>query len=395
MSQRIVFWWNSACRSIMPLVRELSSLHSAGVRIVVKEEISTNRKNFGWTPEAGNGVQLDVLRKPYKSDLRSIVEEEQDSLHVFGGFQRQSVFLNAIGICKKKGVAFGVMAEAPINSNRGWRKAAKHVYLGSIVRFQTRFVESHARFLVCLSGRRYDECMRVGWPFDKIFPFGYFTAPPPMPTFEKHSNRGDKLRVLCLGALVEAKGVELLVDAAAWALRQGANLEINILGDGVLRTSLEERARRRGMSSNDIRFHGFVPDEEVQRFKAGSDLLVCPGYEEPWGIRINEGLQSGLALLCSDRIGASELVVASRAGLLFRSGDFGELAELLRWLSKNPKVVTEYKENALRFNPCIHPRIAARHFLSVLDYINGGGITRPGIPWDVLNDRTGGDSHAR
>lgn len=373
---RLVFWWPSACRSIMPLIRELAQLCEDGVRIVVQENLGPNRRQFGWQADSAGNAEYYVLPSEERwKAVQSILSDESQSLHVIGGYQRIPLHRRIIAFAQANKIAYGVMAEAPIHFDLGWKVFLKSVYLSTVIRRRTSQVAAQSLFFACLSGRQYDEVLKVGWPFEKIYPFGYF------PVGRSVKSRsliptGESCRLLYMGTLVKYKGVDLLLRAVATAQSMGARFVTEIVGDGPEKVRLQSLSKQLGLEGSVV-FHGFVADSTLDQIIELSDILVCPGIAEPWGIKINEAIQSGLATISSDRLGASKLISASGAGILFRSGDVGELAECIRCLSQNTEIISYYKMKADEYSPFIHPKEAARHFLEIVKYVNGEKIDRP------------------
>jgi glycosyltransferase involved in cell wall biosynthesis len=381
---KLVFWWSNACRSIMPLLRELAQTYDPGVRIIVEQELGPNRQKFGWKADSSGNAQLDVLPEQHsRRAIERILLEEADSLHIIGGYQRLPLHRYAISFAQARGISYGIMAEAPANLSLGFKRIAKDVYLKTALRLKTAWIVDKSNFFICLSGRRYDSVINAGWPLDKIYPFGYF---PEYQSDAARQRRGSNgaCRFICMGALLNYKGVDILLHAFSMARRLGAAFVADIVGDGAERLRLQALATDLGLEDC-VTFHGFVSDSALNQIIALSDVLVCPGKVEPWGIRVNEGLQRGLAIICSDRLGASELISASGAGILFRSGDAGELAEAVHTLARNQELVELYQQRSIDYAPQIHPKKAAQHLIQIIEHATGHSDDRPLALWQATS----------
>src|SRR5437867_3912598 len=74
-----------------------------------------------------------------------------------------------------------------------------------------------------------------------------FFAPPP-DSKAPDPSRADPLPViLSIGRLVEKKGFDILIDAAALLRRRGLKFKVEVVGEGPLRRSLEERIHSLGL----------------------------------------------------------------------------------------------------------------------------------------------------
>jgi glycosyltransferase involved in cell wall biosynthesis len=114
--------------------------------------------------------------------------------------------------------------------------------------------------------------------------------------------------VLSVGRLVPAKGMDLLLEAAARLQAEGLTFSLLVVGNGPQRGPLEERVRHLGLS--DIHFHGSEPPERMPAVYRSADVLVFPTLDDVWGLVINEALWSGLPALVSVYAGCAEELVA-------------------------------------------------------------------------------------
>ena len=138
------------------------------------------------------------------------------------------------------------------------------------------------------------------------------------------------------GRLIEAKGVDVLLDALAIGRARGQPLACVIVGDGRERTALEERAAHLGLT--DVSFAGEIAPDRLPALYAAVDILCLPSRDEPWGVVVNEAMSAGLRVVVSDVVGAApDLIRPGQNGDIFASGDPASLADaLLRTLELDP-----------------------------------------------------------
>jgi glycosyltransferase involved in cell wall biosynthesis len=106
------------------------------------------------------------------------------------------------------------------------------------------------------------------------------------------------------------------------------------VGDGVLRGELEAAAGETGWNS--IRFLGFRNQSEMPAMYDLCDVFVLPSRFEPWGLAINEVMNSGKAVIVSDAVGCAPNLVRDREnGRIFPRGDVEALREALVWTLAN------------------------------------------------------------
>ena len=133
--------------------------------------------------------------------------------------------------------------------------------------------------------------------------------------------------VLFCAKLQPWKGPQDLLEAFARA--NVPNSYLVFVGDGPLRTSIEQRAHVLGMSER-VRILGFVNQTQLPYMYAASDLLVLPSLYEPFGFVVNEAMLCGCPAAVSDRVGAKyDLVRHGETGYVFPAGNVDALAAIL------------------------------------------------------------------
>lgn len=156
--------------------------------------------------------------------------------------------------------------------------------------------------------------------------------PHPKPESRAALGLGQHARVMVfVGNLVPIKGVDQLVEA--WARLQqsrvvGSEDRLVIIGDGRCHADLERRVTTAGIGEN-VQFIGTVPQAEVSRWIAASDLLCLPSHHEGMPNVIVEAFASGVPVVATRVGGVPELVSEGVNGLLVPPGQIGALADKL------------------------------------------------------------------
>lgn len=157
--------------------------------------------------------------------------------------------------------------------------------------------------------------------------------------------------LLCVGAVVRAKGQDVLLDALAelthldWRCTVVGALDL----DPRFVDDLRDRARDVGIGDR-VRFTGALVGRHLEDAYAGTDLLVTASRRESYGMSVTEALARGIPVVTTDVGGLSEAVGSapdgSRPGLLFRGGDSTALAaHLERWLG-DPQLRAQLRRSA-------------------------------------------------
>ncbi len=139
---------------------------------------------------------------------------------------------------------------------------------------------------------------------------------------------GDPARLLYVGLLYDAKGLDVLLPAVAALLRDGRRVTLDIVGDGVLRAETEELAARLGLAERAVTFHGIRPKAEVGERMRGADLLVLSSRFENNPCVLLEALCCGLPVVAT-RVGGVPEIVDAAAGEIAEPGDVEAFAAAL------------------------------------------------------------------
>ncbi len=103
----------------------------------------------------------------------------------------------------------------------------------------------------------------------------------------------DQKIMLYVGRLAKEKNLPTLIDMAAKVLRENPSARLWMVGDGPYRLECTNLVRRAGIGDR-VRFVGFVPRQEVDRFYAAADLFVFASITETQGLVVQEAMSHGL-----------------------------------------------------------------------------------------------------
>jgi glycosyltransferase involved in cell wall biosynthesis len=140
--------------------------------------------------------------------------------------------------------------------------------------------------------------------------------------------------------LHEFKGVQYLLEAAE---RVPMDVEVNIVGDGPYRATLEAQAKR---GQTPVRFWGWLDRSapELRQLYQTSSIFVFPSEREGSPTVIQEAMSAGLAVIAADSAGTPEVV--GDAGMLVNPKDPAGIADALVHLATHPEAVEEYARRA-------------------------------------------------
>jgi glycosyltransferase involved in cell wall biosynthesis len=137
--------------------------------------------------------------------------------------------------------------------------------------------------------------------------------------------------ILSAGRLIPKKQPFVLLDAFR-RVRADRRCTLLLVGSGVCENELRGFVERNAIP--DIVFAGFLNQSEISNAYAASDVFVlASGWDETWGLVVNEAMNFGLPVVVSDKVGcAADLVRHGENGYVFPYSRSDELAGYLALL---------------------------------------------------------------
>ena len=103
------------------------------------------------------------------------------------------------------------------------------------------------------------------------------------------------LRLLQVASLSHVKNQRLLIDALP-ILRKSVDAHVDLVGEDTLDGELQRHAAQLGLA-DDVSFHGFVPQDGLDRFYGGADIYVQKSLHEAEGVSLLEAAAAGLPVI--------------------------------------------------------------------------------------------------
>ena len=147
-----------------------------------------------------------------------------------------------------------------------------------------------------------------------------------------------------LARLEPYKGHMLLLEAAKMLMDQGRDFRILIGGSGSEEAAIVSRIQELGLSDR-VLFLGFV-EHVAQVLSLLSVQLNCSYGTEASSLSLIEGMSLGLATVASDYGGNPYQVDDGVTGLLFESGNAGDLRDKLVTLMDDPALLEKLRRQA-------------------------------------------------
>lgn len=226
------------------------------------------------------------------------------------------------------------------------------------------------RWMECAAARVIDRLVAVGWQQRAAIQSTYHLvdsrigviwngAPtPPVGatcSFRRDFDTGDRLLVGTIAQLIPQKGLEDLLIVARRCRDAGLPVQFVVLGDGPLRSQLEQQRRQLGLDDT-VSFVGWF-DNAATRALPDFDVFFQPSRWEAMSIAVLEAMAAGKAIIAT-RVGDNRHVLEDGiTGLLVESGDTDKMADALLRLSERELRDSLGKEARARF----HQRFELQH----------------------------------
>ena len=368
----LVFWLNIISPHQASYIRALASRPDCHVTVVAEQAMNYERASLGWEIPSLGEAKVIVLAN---EDLTQIVNEcDLTAIHILGGIRGSALVSRILRILCKRRLRLGVISEAP--NTAGYSGAIRRLIYSVLALRYSR----HINFILAIgkdAPRFFRSC---GFHSDTIFPFVYVTSSVEhTPGLTPNVMQEDTIKIGYVGQLINRKGVDLLLRAAA--IMRSKYYKIIIIGDGKLRKCLMRLTDHLGLSAQ-VEYYGAVSNQQARSILSQCDFMVLPSRFDGWGAVINESLMSGVPVLCSDRCGARSLLGQPWRGTVFEAGNVDSLAMVLKMWIETGKRSPGERSRIIDWTKCIEGEAVCRYLTDLLTYVYEQG-DQPFEPWQT------------
>jgi glycosyltransferase involved in cell wall biosynthesis len=369
---KVCFWQNMPSHHQAPALRVFSQLWPDQVYGIWCSGALADRSSLGW--QRPNFDRLEEIVLPAAGAEQAackLMGDFADAIHVLGGFHAYAPIISAYREAVRRGIVnLAIMAEPGVAM--GWKGRLRPWQAHWLAR---RYVP-HIKAVLAMGQHGVEFYRHAGFPFGVLYPFMYqCEAFAGVVSSEMH----DPVRLVYAGRFIPRKGVDVMIRALSQCRQQ--NWHLQIIGEGPGKAEMQTLAEASGIGRQ-IEWLGAQPSNRILDLLSQNDVCLIPSRFEGWGVVCNEALQSGLAVICSDKVTSREIVQASQAGKIFRSGDANELAGCIQSLLENPESIGKMRQNAIAYRSRIAPEVVGHYLKDVLAYaFLGEGEKIPFPPW--------------
>lgn len=319
----IIFWQPIASphqEAFLEAVAErFAAAHGVQVILGVERDLPPERSAQGWRQTSHRHLKVVDISKP-ANHAALAAHDTAATLHVFSGFFSHPLVWAGFRRLAPTPARLAIFSEAPDQPwQTGWLKRLRGRALAA--RWGHRFA-----FVLAIGGVGCEFFNRIGFPKEKIVPFGYYLDVPPLvaPVSSGLSDR--VVRLVSAGQLVHRKGIDVLLRACGELPSAGWRLDC--YGAGPERRRLEALVGSLGLGKR-VTFHGVVSNDAVRKALTQADCAVLPSRFDGWGTLVNESLAAGTPVVCTASCGAAALVSTARLGSVVQPGSAAALGAAL------------------------------------------------------------------
>jgi glycosyltransferase involved in cell wall biosynthesis len=406
----ITLWMNMPSHHQDDLIRSIDETPGVDLYVIYDSPMAGYRQKLGWKSTVRNYRHMFLSGcKPLEA-VRA-VRASRDRIHIFNGIWAVPSFAAAIAAHVVHGDApFFVYSEAP---SRGTKRGLLRRGLRDA--FGRAVARSSRGGVLAVSSISAAFYRGLGFSSERVYPFGYFrdagarskasraasgkagflacraerssaVSPSVWPRLRFRPGAAQegrvtesRLRLVFVGTLWHAKGIDLLLDAIAPLWREFPMLSLDLIGDGPALAEINQYIQDQPEAR--IRTRGVIPSDQVSQELTAYDLLVLPSRGDGWGMVVNEALSAGLPAIVSDVCGAADLIRTGVNGYVIPSGDARELRRAIRrYAETSPAGREAMSAAAATTGEALAPQVAARYLVDCVHHSLGDG-PRPSPPW--------------
>ncbi len=235
-----------------------------------------------------------------------------------------------------------------------WRKGfirSSHAFDRMLSRLTTRFVAvSHAvkRYFVRVKGISEDKIVVIhnGRDLGRFRPYEPSRIERLKQTMGLGNGSASGGIVTVIGRLHEQKGHCYFIESLPHVLREHPQIQVLIVGDGLLRANLKQQAKDLNITNN-ITFTGYKSN--IHDWIAVSDIVVLPSLWEGLPLVLIEASAMGRAIVATDVDGSPEVVIHEETGLIVPPRNPGEIGRAINRLLADRHLREEVGRRGSRF----------------------------------------------
>ncbi|SFE02998.1 Glycosyltransferase Family 4 [Chitinophaga sp. CF118] len=148
----------------------------------------------------------------------------------------------------------------------------------------------------------------------------------------KKTYQSDKIKLLFTGNFGFRKGAHIIIQAIEILIQQNIQFTLDVIGNVSAEVQIPEWFR----NHPGITLHGHMPQDQMKKFLATSDVYIFPTFVEGAAQSVKEAMAAGLPVITTVNSGAP--VQHRQNGYLIKDDDAVDLASAIIVLSKDEEL---------------------------------------------------------
>lgn len=229
-----------------------------------------------------------------------------------------------------------------------------------------------------LPSKDYDDAYRKFIDKDSLVFYGYNCIDNDLFRF-REKREMDFSTIICVARLVPIKNIDYLLRAWKLIEKRRPNYRLVIIGDGPEFVNLNELTLNMGLKT--IVFLGAVNNSDIPTYFYNSAAFVLPSLSESWGLVVNEAMASGLPILISNKINASNTLLKEGInGFGFEPSNVKNIAEkIVTFIDLDMEEKRKMSENSSKIINSMNYENMGQELVSMLDRSEQIQGRKPGI----------------
>jgi len=174
---------------------------------------------------------------------------------------------------------------------------------------------------------------------DDLLKFGatkrIFIIPNAIEEVEYSNTDTPEFDFISIGRLVFYKNLEVIIKAMNVITKSYPQVKLLIVGDGPHRSILEKIVRELKLNDN-VKFTGYVSNEEKNKLLSSAKALVFPSLCEGFGLVILEAFAHQKPVLCANIRPSSDIITDKKNGFLISPHNYEEWANSFKNIIEKP-----------------------------------------------------------
>jgi glycosyltransferase involved in cell wall biosynthesis len=135
--------------------------------------------------------------------------------------------------------------------------------------------------------------------------------------------------ILYVGRIAKGKGVDILLEILHFIIKKRKNVKLLIVGDDSGYFPVVKDLIQKYNLAKYVIFPGYISKNRLPEYYSIADLFVYPSRQEIFGLTLVEAGACGKAVIGSDIMGPSEIIIDGKTGFTSDFKDPSKLSELI------------------------------------------------------------------